>query len=193
MSTKKNLILGFCFLSLISCNEGSNSGKAESAASPAKPAAKDSSKKSIPAQTVQSIGDAEIKINYYSPGVRGRVIWGGLVPYSTVWVTGAHRATSIESEESFVMGGTTVPAGKYALFTIPEKEEWTVILNKNWDQHLADDYSEGDDLVRIKVKPQTTDSLVERLRYDIIPKGSNAGEVVIQWERKKIVFPIEIR
>ena len=83
---------------------------------------KDMSKKSIPAETKKAIGNTDIKINYHSPAVRGRVIWGGLVPYGAVWVTGAHSATTLEVGKAFKVGKTIIPAGKYALFTIPGKE-----------------------------------------------------------------------
>ncbi|MBC8923868.1 DUF2911 domain-containing protein, partial [Escherichia coli] len=77
---------------------------------------------------------------YHSPGVRKRIIWGGLVPYDEVWVTGAHDATTVEMPKAFVVNGKTIPAGKYAIFTIPGKNAWTVIINKQWQQHLATEY-----------------------------------------------------
>ena len=104
--------------------------------------AKDSSKKSIPSEVKKWVGNTDIRINYHAPAVRGRVIWGGLVPYDQVWVTGAHSATTLEVGKPFHIGDKILPAGKYALFTIPGKDQWTVIINKNWNQHLADDYSE---------------------------------------------------
>ena len=88
--------------------------------------------------------------------------------------------------------GKTIPAGKYALFTIPGKEEWTVIINKNWNQHLADDYSPSEDLVRVKVKPQTVSQNVERLRYDIEQAGTNTGRIIISWEKLSIPFQVEV-
>ena len=100
----------------------------------------DTSKKSIPSATSKWIGNTTIKINYNSPGVRGRIIWGELVPYDAVWVTGAHNATSMEVGKSFLIGDKLIPAGKYALFTIPGKDQWTVIINKNWNQQPTDDY-----------------------------------------------------
>jgi len=107
----------------------------------------DTVKKSLPKETHAMIGDAHITINYTAPVVKGRVIWGGLVPFNDVWVTGAHRATSFEIDKAFSINNQTIPAGKYAIFTIPGEETWTFILNRNWDQHLADDYSASDDIV----------------------------------------------
>jgi hypothetical protein len=156
-------------------------------------AKKDTSKKSIPSETKKWIGNTDIKINYHSPGVRGRTIWGGLVAYDAVWVTGAHKATSLEVGKDFKVGDKTIPAGKYAIFTIPGKEEWTVIINKNWNQHLADDYSQTDDVVRVKVKPQMTEEVVERLNYEIDQRGERLADVIISWEKLRVSFPIEIR
>jgi hypothetical protein len=145
----------------------------------------DTLKGSLKARAIGSIGDVSIVINYHSPAVRGRVIWGGLVPFNNVWVTGAHRATSIDFDKEVVIGEVTVPAGKYALFTIPGKEEWTIIVNKNWEQHLADDYNQKEDIVRIAVKPETEETNQERLRYVI-----EEGEISIYWEKLKISLPI---
>lgn len=152
----------------------------------------DTLKGSLKAKAMGSIGNAGITINYYSPAVRGRVIWGGLVPFDNVWVTGAHRATSIDFNQEVVIGGVTIAPGKYALFTIPGKEEWTLIINKNWDQHLADNYDQKDDIVRVKVKPETGESNQERLRYVIETEGSKEGEIVIYWEKLEISLPLSV-
>ena len=156
-------------------------------------AAKKDNKKSIPAEAKKQIGNTEIKIAYHSPAVRGRVIWGGLVPYDAVWVTGAHSATTFEVGKDFRIGDKIIPAGRYALFTLPGKEEWTIILNKNWNQHLADDYSETEDVVRVKTKPQTTSESTERLSYEIDQTGERTANVIISWEKLRVPFSIEIR
>src|SRR6478672_4944154 len=145
---------------LFACTNDSTSKKKAEPIKETPPAA-EAGQKSIPSETSKSVGNTMIKINYTAPAVRGRAIWGVLVPYDKVWVTGAHQATSLEVGKDFRMGGKAVPAGKYALFTIPEKEEWTVILNKDWNQHQADHYKESEDVVRLKVKPQITGEMVE--------------------------------
>lgn len=155
--------------------------------------AKDSSKKSIPAEAKKWVGNTDIKIAYHAPAVRGRVIWGGLVPYDAVWVTGAHSATTLEVGKDFQMGDKQIPAGKYALFTIPGKDEWTIILNKNWNQHLADDYTEAEDVARVKVKPEAIQDLTERLKYEIDQTGERTANVIISWEKLRVKFPMEIR
>lgn len=152
----------------------------------------DTLKGSLKAKAMGTIGSVGITINYHSPAVRGRVIWGGLVPFDNVWVTGAHRATRIEFNQDVVIGGVKIAAGKYALFTIPGKEEWTVIINKNWDQHLADNYDQKDDVVRVKVKPETEEKNQERLRYVIEAENDTQGEVVAYWEKLEISLPISI-
>lgn len=116
------------------------------------------------------MGNAHVSVYYHSPAVRSRVIWGGLVPYEEVWVAGAHSATSVEFSKAIKIAGTTIPKGKYAFFTIPGQERWTLILNKNWEQHLADDYDQAEDIIRIEVTPETEMPLSERLTYTIEDK-----------------------
>jgi len=150
----------------------------------------DTLKGSLPAKANGRIGDVGITINYYSPAVRGRIIWGGLVPFDKVWVTGAHSATSIEFDSEVIIGGVTVAPGKYALFTIPGKEQWTFIINKNWEQHLTDDYDQKDDVVRVSVEPEVEDSHQERLRYVVETEGSKDSEIVVYWDKLEVSLPI---
>ena len=152
---------------------------------------KDTTKKSIKSMAVAVTNGDSIKINYHSPGVRKRVIWGGLVPYDEVWVTGAHDATTLEVPKPFVVNGKEVPADKYAFFTIPGKKEWTIIINKNWKQHLASEYDEKDDIVRVKVKPKKNEH-TERLQYFIETGNANTGNIAVAWEKIKVEFPFTI-
>ncbi len=152
----------------------------------------DTLKGSLKAKAIGTIGSTGITINYYSPAVRGRIIWGGLIPFDNVWVTGAHRATSIDFNQEVEIGGVTIASGKYALFTIPGKEEWTIIINKNWDQHLVDEYDQKLDIVRVKVKPETEETHQERLRYVIEREGDEQGEIVIYWEKLEVSFNVSI-
>lgn len=139
-----------------------------------------------------NIGTAKISIDYSSPSVRGRMIWGGLVSYGTVWVTGGHNATSVQFGKDVKIGDKTLKAGKYALFTIPDKNEWTVILNKNFDQHLADDYDEKLDVVRVKVTPKPLDTLQESLRYDVQAMSNNEGAISVRWEKLALSLPVKV-
>ena len=152
----------------------------------------DSSKKSIKSSVKAKIGEASIVINYHSPAVRKRIIWGGLVPYGDVWVSGAHSATNIEIGKALKVEEKIIPAGKYSLFTIPGEKEWIIIINKNWEQHLTDDYDTKDDLLRFKVKPIKKESTLERLQYFITASGSNKGIIAMEWEKIRIEFNIEL-
>ncbi|MEK7226269.1 MAG: DUF2911 domain-containing protein [Bacteroidota bacterium] len=143
---------------------------------------RDTTKKSIKSMAYAIVNGDSIKINYHSPGVRKRIIWGGLVPYDEVWVTGAHDATTLEIPRPFVVNGKEIPAGKYAFFTIPGKKEWTVIINKNWEQHLASEYDEKDDIVRLKAKPKKKEH-TERLQYFIEVRPNNTGTIAVAWEK----------
>ncbi len=152
----------------------------------------DTVKKSLKAFASSMIGNANVKVLYHSPAVRGRVIWGGLIPFDQVWVTGAHMATAITVDKSFSIGNKKIEAGKYALFTFPGKEEWIVAINKNWEQHLADEYSANDDLVRISIKPEIVNGVQERLMYQLKPKENNSGHIEISWEKLRLTIPLRI-
>ena len=153
---------------------------------------KDTSKKSIKSMAYAIVNGDSIKINYHSPGVRKRVIWGGLVPYDEVWVTGAHDATTLEMPKAFIVNGKEIPAGKYALFTIPGKYEWTIIINKQWKQHLATEYDEKEDVIRLKVKPKKS-AHKERLQYSIDDKGNGKVSVSVAWEELNVSFDVLLK
>lgn len=194
-------ILAFGFASCNTNKKEANSSAATSTSqtSPAKNDTRiislqsepDTLKGSLKAKALARIGKVGVTVNYYSPSVRNRVIWGGLVPFDNVWVTGAHQATSVEVDGEIKVGGTRIARGTYALFTIPGKAVWTIILNKNWHQHLADDYSQNDDIVRVNVKPGNERINQERLRYSIEKENDSIGKIVIHWEKLKVAVPIE--
>ncbi|MEY3421777.1 MAG: hypothetical protein RIR48_2073 [Bacteroidota bacterium] len=152
--------------------------------------AEDTMKKSTPRVAMATIGATHVHISYASPGVKGRVIWGGLVPYNTVWVTGAHAATNIKINKPVVINNTTVEAGTYAIFTIPGEKEWIFILNKNYQQHLADDYTDKEDVLRFTIKPEEN-KMTQRLTYNVVKKADDAGSIEILWEKIKLVVPFK--
>lgn len=152
----------------------------------------DTGKKSIRSQAFSLIGTDSIKVNYHSPGVRKRVIWGGLVPYDEVWVTGAHDATSLEFPVPVTINGKEIPAGKYAFFTIPGKKEWILIINRNWQQHLASAYREEEDIIRVRVKPKKIEH-TERLQYFVNLQPDNKGSIAVAWEKKKVEFSFTLK
>jgi hypothetical protein len=142
-----------------------------------------------PAATAENTVDGvKIIIQYHSPKVKGRVIWGGLEPYDKVWRTGADEATTIEVSENVKINGNKVPKGKYSLFTIPKKgDTWTVIINKVADQWGAFSYDEKEDLVRFEVPIERTLDINESLKF----KVKDDGFVVFEWEYKTFKFKVE--
>ncbi|QEK51010.1 DUF2911 domain-containing protein [Pedobacter aquae] len=128
------------------------------------------------------VDDNHVHIDYGSPSVRGRNIWNGLVAYGQVWATGAHKATWIEFSEDVKINSQIVPKGKYGFFTIPDKKEWTIILSKDWDMHLADDYKAENDVIRLKVKPKKTKVITEALTYKVKSLDNKKGQISMSWE-----------
>lgn len=150
--------------------------------------------KGSPIRTAMNmVGGCHIHIVYGSPGVKGRIIWGGLVPTDKVWVTGAHNATSIDLSKDIYLGDKLLNKGKYAFFTIPGKEKWVVIINKNYDQHLTDKYTEKDDVLRLEVTPEMLDKPVQRLTYSVEAGDGGKGQIVVAWEKIRIKVPVEVR
>ncbi len=134
------------------------------------------------------IGDKILKVQYGSPAVKGRTIWGDLVPYSEVWRTGANEATFIETSQDLVVEGQPLKAGKYSLFTIPvESGDWTVIFNSEWDlEHGHFQYKEENDVLRVTSTPEWVNESQESLSIQV-----NSGGLVVEWEKLKL--PIEIK
>lgn len=188
------IITWIAMLLLVSCkNQNSQEQKDQHHHEPAVQAETlpENTKKSIPKEAHGQVGNVHVSISYYSPGVRGRIIYGGLVPFGEVWVTGAHSATAVSFSEDIEIDGTRIPKGKYAIFTIPGEDTWTFILNKNWEQHLADDYSKEEDMVRLELSPNTNLPLSERLLYSIEDKGAGNGLINFQWEKRGISLPFK--
>lgn len=145
-----------------------------------------------PAASVsQRVGLTDIQISYSSPGMKGRTLWGGLVPYKKVWRTGANGATVLETSQDIQLGGKTVPAGKYSVFTIPGESEWTFILNKDTNLWGADAYKKADDVVRVKVKPKANAEAVERMTFTFANTTDEATELVMSWG--KVQVPVAIK
>lgn len=135
------------------------------------------------------VGDAHIHIDYSSPGVRNRIIFGGLLTYDAVWQAGAHRATWLETNKDLSISGKILPAGKYGFFVIPSKEEWTIIFNSKWDQHGKDEYDTKEDILRFNVVPEKLNEIKEHLEYKITKMDSNTGSLTLSWEQVKVKVP----
>lgn len=143
-------------------------------------------------ETMAIIGDAHIHIDYSSPGVRGRIIFGGLVGYDNVWQAGAQKATYIETNKDLIIDGKTLPAGKYGFFIVPTKDDWTIMINKNWNQHGKDEYNQDEDVIRFKVIPIISAEIKEHLEYKISKISETEGSISLHWEKVKISFPFTI-
>lgn len=137
------------------------------------------------------VGNNHVHIDYGSPSVRGRSIWNGLVAYGQVWATGAHKATWIEFSEDIKINEQVVPKGKYGFFTIPNKKEWTIILSKDWDMHLADDYNAENDVIRLKVKPKKKKAITEALTYEVKVLDNKKSKISLSWEYLTVSFDFE--
>lgn len=149
-------------------------------------AQKDKSKRpSPPAKAEGTIGGAKVVIDYSTPSVKGRKIFGGLEQYGKVWRTGANEATIFEVDKDVKIEGKDLPKGKYSLYSIPGEKEWVVIFNKTWNQ-WGTEYSEAADALRVTVKTEKTTKLVEQLNISI-----EGNKVVVKWENSQFAFNVK--
>jgi len=140
--------------------------------------------------TMLMIGDTHIQIDYSSPGVRGRTVFGDLIPYGELWRAGAHAATSIKINKDIKIDGKVLQKGKYAIFIIPTKEEWTLIFNSRWDVHGTDKYDKSEDVFRVALSPLPLNNNQEHLKYKLTKTGMHQGSVEIAWEKTQVQFLI---
>ena len=138
---------------------------------------------------IAMIADAHIHIDYSAPSVKGRIIYGGLLAYGEIWQSGAHNATWIETNKDIIINENLLKAGKYGFFTIPNKDKWTIIFNKNWNQHGKDDYNENDDVLRIDVTPEISEEITEQLIYQVEKLNDKEGIISLSWEKVSFSFP----
>ena len=146
---------------------------------------------SPPATVAQTLGVTRIEIGYGRPAVRGRVIWGELVPWNQVWRTGANEATTIDFSHDVKIDGRDLAAGRYALFTLPDETEWTVIFNRVPDQWGAFNYDQGEDALRIPVKPRNS-SFQERFEISFPEVGADTLVVTLRWAETEIPFTVQV-
>jgi hypothetical protein len=143
------------------------------------------------AMVKQTVGFTDITIDYSRPGVKGRTIWGGLVPYNVVWRAGADEATKITFSTDVKINGRNLKAGSYSFFAIPTSNKWTLIFNKVADQWGAFEYNEAEDVFRIEVTPEEG-NFQEWLCYTITKTGDNSAVVRLEWEKLKVPFTVEV-
>jgi len=145
-----------------------------------------------PAASVkQTFGLTDITIDYSSPAVKGRTIWGGLVPYDSVWRTGANAATVINFSTNVMINGNKIKSGKYALFTIPGRDMWTVIINSGYDQWGAFGYQKSMDVLRFTVKPEMTNDVKEHMAFYLDPTSDSTCNVTLRWEKVRVTFEVK--
>ena len=145
-----------------------------------------------PTQTIkQDFGLASVELSYSRPGIKGRKIFGDLVPYGKVWRTGANNATTITFGEEVNIGGVKVPAGKYGLVTIPDQNEWTVIITKQLNVTSPADYKQDQDVVRVKVKPEQLPFPIETFMMVFDNVKPSTMDLIMLWENTVISIPIK--
>lgn len=142
---------------------------------------------SPPAKVSQTTNSGvTISIDYSQPGIKGRTIGKEIAPYGKVWRTGANEATVFEVNKNVKIEGKSLPAGKYSLYTIPAENEWTIIINKTWNQS-GTDYSQAEDVLRFVVKPAKAAAFTERMTFTI----SKTGLVSLIWGNHQVNFNVK--
>jgi len=140
----------------------------------------------------QNVGDTKIEIDYHRPNVKGRVIWGELVPYGEVWRAGANENTTIEFSRDVTINGQPLPAGKYGFHTIPSKDDWVVIFNKVNNEWGSFKYDQKNDALRVTVKPVWSTDSRESLAYEFDNVKADSVVVTLAWEKIRIPFTVNI-
>jgi hypothetical protein len=144
-----------------------------------------------PTQTIkQDFGLSSIELSYSRPGIKGRKIYGDLVPFGNVWRTGANQATTLTFGDEVTIGGTKIPAGKYGLLSIPEKSNWTLIITKQTDVTSPAAYKKESDVVRVNVKPTAVNNKIENFTMQFANIKPNSCDLQILWENTMVTLPI---
>jgi Protein of unknown function (DUF2911) len=144
-----------------------------------------------PTQTIkQNFGLSAIELSYSRPSMKGRKVFGDLVPFGQVWRTGANSATTLNFGDEVTINGTKIPAGKYGLLTIPGEKEWTIIISKQTDVTSPDAYKQDQDVVRVNVTPQTMPVIMETFTMSFDFMKSNSCVLSILWDKTWVAFEI---
>ncbi len=142
-------------------------------------------------QTIkQNFALSAIELSYSRPNIKGRSVIGNLVPFGKVWRTGANGATTLTFGDDVTIGDKKIPAGKYGLLSIPDKENWTLIITKQTDVTSPAAYKETEDVVRVNVKPMITANKVETFTIQFANVKSNTCELQLMWENTAVALPI---
>ena len=140
----------------------------------------------------QTIGLTNFTLTYSRPGVKGRVIWGGLVPYDSTWRTGANEPNSLTVSDTIAVAGKMLPAGKYSILTIPRRGEWTVIFSGQKDLQGSTNYDPKQDVLRVTATPDTTQPHMEWMWLGFEDLTPSSGSLVLRWQRLRLALPITI-
>lgn len=146
------------------------------------------------ASTSLDVGTTTVRIDYHRPAVKGRQIWGALVPYDAVWRMGANNATKLTVADPFTIGGARLAAGSYALFAIPRRDRWTILVNRQAEQWGAFSHKPEDDVARFDVVPQAGAQVesVEWLEFTLTPAGEGKAEIELAWDKLRVTFSLEV-
>ena len=138
----------------------------------------------------QTIGITDLTMTYSRPGVKGRAIWGALVPYDTPWRAGANEATTFQSADDIQVGGQKLPAGKYSFFARPGKSDWTFIFSKLQDQWGTNTYDSTQDALRVRVSPEPAE-FTEWMGFEFDSLTANSTRLSLRWEKLRV--PVTLR
>jgi hypothetical protein len=144
------------------------------------------------AELIQYVGDTRMAIVYHRPSIKGREVWGKLVPFGEIWRAGANENTTFEVSENVKVNGQDLPAGKYGLHIIPTKDEWTIIFSKKNDEWGSFTYKPENDALRVKAKPDTRPNSMESLMYEFEAVTPTTSTVVVRWEKLRVPFTVEV-
>lgn len=140
----------------------------------------------------QTIGVTNLALTYSRPGVKGRVIWGGLVPYDSTWRTGANEPNTFTTSDTISIAGQRLPAGKYSILTIPRRGEWTVIFSSQKDLAGSTNYDSKYDALRVTATPDTTQSDQEWMWLGFEDMTTGSANLVLRWQRLRLAVPLTI-
>lgn len=144
-----------------------------------------------PTQTIkQNFGLSNVELSYSRPGMKGRMIFGDLVPFGKVWRTGANNATTVTFGDAVTIGGTKIPAGKYGLLTIPDKKSWTIIISKQTDVTSPAEYKQDQDIVRVEATTMALETPVETFTMQFANIKPTTCDLRMMWDKTAVALPI---
>jgi hypothetical protein len=175
----KNKLLGFACAAAIGVTTLAGFAQSQTKKPPLSP----------PAETSQTVDGKAVSIKYSAPSVRGRKIFGALVPYDKVWRTGANAATTLKTDAALKIGSATVPAGTYTLYTLPSADAWKLIINKQTGQ-WGTVYNQNQDLARVDMKKDRLSTPQEVMSITLEPFQGKSSTLHVRWETTDVSVPV---